>query len=168
MTEPDVPTLPELATPLVVHKVLMDRIAASRKALTAAVLGTSDAGDRKTAKLPDGQVIGAVSIAHGKQTPQVVDSAALKDWVQQHHPTEVITESHVRSSFLAVVLKAVKDEGGWLNKATGEVQPVPGVQVKLGDDYTVVTPVDDADALIEQSWRNGDIDIRATLQIGPA
>lgn len=170
MTEPVEPTLRDLATPLLVHKVLTERMAQVRKGITSAALGQSDAGDRKTAKLPSGDVIGAVSVAHGKRTPQVVDVEKLTSWISEHRPgeVEVIYETRVRPAFLAVLLKAAKDDGGWLDKDTGEVHPIPGVEIKAGDDYLVITAVDGADALVEQAWRDGDIDIRAALRIeGP-
>ncbi len=158
----------ELAKALLIHKVLGERMKSARATSAEALLAGAEPGDRSAVKLPDGELLGAVTVANGRRSPRVVDQEKLTAWVAEHCPTEVevVYETRIRQAFQTVLLAAVVDHGGWLDPATGEVQDVPGVEVNAGDPYLVVKPVTGADQLVERAWRSGDVDIRAVLQIG--
>lgn len=159
-------TLRELAMPLVLARVLRDRIIAAATELSAEALTSSDAGDRKVAKIGE-QEIGGVTVAHGKRSAYVADVDAVLSWVTEHHPdeVEVIYTSQVRPVFLAAILRTVTRDGGWLNKQTGEIIPVDGVEISAGSPYLIVKPNDDAQKVVEEAWQSGRIDLRAALEM---
>jgi hypothetical protein len=115
-----------------------------------------------------GQQIGWMSVVAGRKTATVTGEAAFLAWAREHHPTEVVTVEIVRPSFAANVLAAVKDKGGWLDKETGEVVPVPGVTEGEGDPYPKVDPFDTAGEIIGEAWRAGKVDLPGVLALPPA
>jgi len=144
-------TIHDIATRLVVLKELRDRIDQARAETNIDLIVAGEAGDRTTAKL-DGETIGSVSIAQGRETAQVIDEAALTEWVTKHRPDEIEHVTRVRSSFLTVLLKAVKEHGGWLDKTTGEFLHVDGVDVRVGDPFVQVRSVTGAAELVAKAW----------------
>lgn len=104
-----------------------------------ALLDDFVAGDRVTAALPDGTVLGKVTLANGRSSFKVVDERAFKLWMYEHHPDSIIDV--VRESDKKAVLKAI--EGG------GEVPD--GVEETSGNPYFIVLPEEAAVAGID--WR---------------
>jgi len=159
-------TLRELAMPLVLARVLRDRIVAAATELSAEALTSSDAATGRSRKLGELE-IGGVTVAHGKRNAYVADVDAVLSWVTEHHPdeVEVIYTSQVRPVFLAALLRTVTRDGGWLDKDTGEIVPVDGVEISAGSPYLIVKPNDDAQAIVEEAWQSGRIDLRAALEM---
>jgi hypothetical protein len=85
-------------------------------------------GERLRAELPDGTVIGAVTIGVAGQHPTVTDARALLTWVKAHCPTEI--EESVRESFLKHLKAQVRKHGYAFDKVTGEV--IPGIELQEG------------------------------------
>jgi hypothetical protein len=111
----------------------------------ADILDQLDAGDRLTARYK-GQVLAAVAVAHGKVTPSVVDAEKFAAWCAEHYPTEVDMKPVVRPAFVSAVLQASK-EAGQPCTPDGTLD-VPGVVVREGDPYVVVTPTAEAKDIV--------------------
>jgi hypothetical protein len=63
----------------------------------------------------------------GHTAATVVDAEALLEWVCDWAPTEVQSLLAVRPAFVAKLLAAVAEDGGWPDPTTGEPVPVAGV-----------------------------------------
>ena len=83
--------------------------------------------------------------------------------MQDNHPTEIVPS--VRGSFTDLVLRSVRERGGWLDKSTGELTDVPGVERSFGDPYPKVDLEDGAGDVIGAAWRGGLIDIGHMLAL---
>lgn len=112
-------------------RALKARIRELETEVTADLLPTLEDGDTKAARLDDGSLLGKVSRAQGRQTPAVVDEAALLAWVRRTHPTE-IAES-VRPAYRDQLLASAKRHGQAVDETTGEL--VPGVELRTGNPY---------------------------------
>lgn len=151
-------SLHDVAAQMVALKEIRDRVDAEREKRKAQFLADGEEGDRTTAKL-DGQIIGAVSIVKARETAKIVDEAALTQWVMSHFPTEIETINRVRTSFLNVILKSVKENGGWIDAKTGEFLAVDGVDVAVGDPYVSVKVADGASEIVAKAWSERRIEI---------
>jgi len=145
----------ELALRLAVHKALTDQLKNMRSQLDEEARREMEPGDRITAKLPSGEKVGSVTLTHGRVSARVVDKDAFTRWVAERFPAEVVQV--VRESFAKTVLDAVKRDGGWVDKATGEIVQVPGVAVTEDDPYPSVRLTRDAPQLIAEAWQRGEL-----------
>jgi len=145
----------ELALRLAVHKALTDQLTKMRSQLNEEARREMEPGDRITAKLPSGEKVGSVTLTQGRVSARVVDKDAFTRWVAERFPTEVVQV--VRESFAKTVLDAVKRDGGWVDKATGEIVQVPGVAVTEDDPYPSVRLTRDAHQLIAEAWQRGEL-----------
>jgi hypothetical protein len=151
-------TVHDIATRLVVLRHLRDRIDQARTASNIDLLEAGEVGDRTTAKL-DGETIGSVTLTRGRETAQVIDEAALTAWVTDHYPSEIEHVTKVRPAFVAVLLKTVKENGGWIDKVTGEFHHVDGVDIRVGDPYVSVKPADGSAEVVAKAWQERRIEI---------
>lgn len=137
-----------------VLKVLGDLVIAEKNAERDQVAAILAPGDRLTPRLPDGTAVpGArVRVDPGKVSLNVVDERALLAWLAKHHPTEVETVQRARPAWLEKIRSTVRIDGP-VPDANGE--PIPGLDAKIGDPYTVVTADDDAAAALIDAWRAG-------------
>lgn len=149
--------LNETAARAVVMKYLADRIEEGRKAATVDVLDALDVGDRKRATLPDGDVIGTVSVSARAAGAVVTDENAFTQWVADHASTEVVTS--VRPAYKKLVLGRLKDtDDGVIDTATGEI--VPGVEFgDPGRPYASVRISDEQADALEAAIADGRINV---------
>lgn len=116
-----------------------DAKAAAKAALKAVGLNNGSL----TAALDDGTEIADVTLKKGAVSPRVVDEAALVEWLEANHPTEVetVTVTRPRAAFVSVLLERAKKDGIAVT-ADGEV--IPGIDVTVGDPAIVVVPRQEA------------------------
>ena len=153
------------AIQLAVIKYVTDHLSAARtNDLSPQVIATLAPGARLPVKVGD-ELIGWVSIPQPRKTAEVVSEAKFRAWVEETHPTEIVTDPRVRPSFEALVKQSVKDRGGYLNRATGELADVPGVERAVGDPYVKVDLEDRAGDIIAAAWRDGSINIGEMLAL---
>lgn len=153
------------AIQLGIIKYLTDHLSAARKNdLGPAVIATLAPGARVPIKIGD-QLIGWLSIPQPSRKAEVTSEAKFRAWVEEKHPTEIVTDPRVRPSFADLVLKSVRERGGYLDKATGELTDVPGVERSTGDPYPKVDLEDGAGDVIAAAWRDGAINIGQMLAL---
>lgn len=119
--------------------------AAAAEAKTERVALEADAGAEyvgqgvaPTYRMPD---IATVSSRIARDTVDVIDPAALLDWVTKRHPTEV--EPTIRPAFVDRLRKTVRPDGTNVVDAAGE--RIPGLRYRAGGRFIGVTvKVDDA------------------------
>lgn len=153
MTTTDKPTPPPSSG---VRQVALKlaAIAAVKKHLTgvdndakADLMEHLDAGDRKTAVLPDGTSIGTVSVSKPGD-PQVVvtDSRKFLAWVKEHRPTAIIEA--VRESDQKSILEAALTDG-----------EVPdGCDLTDGKaSYVSVRQTEEQRQAVVTAWRDGSL-----------
>jgi hypothetical protein len=108
--------------------------------------------------LPDGTKVARATLP-SPQPGIRVDEAAFIAWVRDQRPDEIVDA--VRESFRRAVLKdLVINDGEVVNKRTGE--SVDWAYVRPAADRPSsfsVTFVGEGRDLIEQAWRNGDLNI---------
>ena len=142
---------------LVVLAVLKQRVAAADKGLREQVCAALKPGETRVAEL-DGTEIGTVQYARGSKgrtTAVVANETALLHWCRDHAP-HLITET-VNAVSQRVLLEAAK-EGGWPDPATGELLPIPGIDVTEGSPGSPVLrvlPGKDADAAVQAAVAAG-------------
>jgi hypothetical protein len=125
-----------LAVQSVALRVLGDKVAERAAAVKQELADAMTVGDRKTAALGDGTVVGSITYAKASWTAKVTDSRALARWVQLHYPDEV--EPTVRPAFLSAILAASKQ--ACLPMTPDGTLDVPGIAVVKGDPYISIRP----------------------------
>lgn len=150
----------EPAVALVALRVVKDMLTVADSQLRSQVEAGMLVGDRTTAALEDGTVVGHVQrkkgSAGGRVTAAVTDEGALLRWARQH-AQHLVTE-HVSLPSQRALLEIVKTEGGWPDPDTGEVLPVPGIDMSVSPDgkpSLEVRPTPDAAEIIRQAWADG-------------
>lgn len=133
----------EHAVRLAVIKAVSDRVKGvdteARREAKSAILP----GDRITASLPDGTVIG--SVTRSKETKgsewRVTDAKAFKEWVRKHRPTAIVMTEVVRSSDEASILKSIEDTG-LVPDGVEAVPTTTGGVISVRPDYDAVAQLD--------------------------
>lgn len=157
-----------LVARLGVLKYLSDRLNTARKEdLGPQAVAAFPVGSRLPVMI-GGEHAGWLSIPQPRRTASVTNEARFLAWAKELFPTEVVKVEQVRSSFQANVLQSVKDRGGWVDKATGELVDVPGVEVKDGDPYTKVDATEGMGDIIGRAWLAGELDLREMLALPAA
>lgn len=132
--------LVELAREEATLKALVDVVTERLKTVraeTQAALNTAEKenGTRQVAaKLPDGTAVATISLTDPSPEAKVTDSDAFQAWVMAEFPGEIERRfvAEVRPAFLDKVLSEMTAAGvaRLVNKETGELHDVPGVEVK--------------------------------------
>ena len=158
----------QLATNLVVLRVLKDEMARVEAEARRGLKAEMDVRERGVAKVPgpDGRnvPVGIVRIDKGSESWRIVDPAAFQAWVEENHPEQIEVVERVRPAFEARILKQCVATGGLADETTGEM--IPGVQQVLGDPKLVVVPDDTAAQDIRDAWATGRLSMVDLLAIG--
>lgn len=114
-------------------------------------------GERRAVHVrgPDGErvKVGDIRVDAAPTTAKVANEAAFLAWVREHHPSEIVEA--VRPAFARRVLDQVRQDGGWVDQATGELVDVPGVVVETGEPRVVVTSIRGAAEVLAEAHRRG-------------
>ena len=148
----------DLALRLAVLKILVAELATAKKAADAEIRDTWRRGDRLTAALPNGKLVGAVTLAKGRATANITDPDAYETWVRTVHPEQIETvpaTTRINPAFTDRLKAAARQLGVPVDAETGEI--VPGITVTDGDPYPLVKLVDDAAGMVAGAWRSGDL-----------
>lgn len=152
----------ELALREAALKTLADAIGTELAAVKAdmqAALEESGAS-RVDAKLPDGTKVATVSRGQPKAKAEVADTEAFRAWVREHAPSEVTSRvvTEVRTAYTTALLAQMTATGTAEvpDTETGEVQDVPGVEIRTprATTHSVRHAKGGADA-IAAAWRDG-------------
>ena len=155
----------DAARDLLVAKWLTERLIAGRR---------EELEPQAVRALPEGTRIPVVlggANAGTVSRPKTATGATVKHplkflaWVREYRPGEIETVEQVRQSFADAVRKSVKEHGGWLDPATGEVIPVPGIEQTEGSPVVRVELAPDAEAAIARAWRSGAISLDTVLAL---
>lgn len=111
----------------VVGKWLSDEVRALVQASRDVVEPALEPGERVTAQLPDGTVIGSVTRGKPAESATVTDERALLAWVKEHAPSELVTS--VNPAFVELLKKRCKT-AGYAHDDRGEI--VPGIELRTG------------------------------------
>ncbi len=151
-------TTPELARTVAALKAVGEILGSQQSTEKDALLrALKDAGiKQQEVTLPDGSKLASISVAAGRTTARITDSAAFLEWVFNHHPSEIETlkTTRVRPAYERSVLEAAKKAGEPVD-ATGEI--VPGVEVGEGDAYLVTKLADGAHQRVLSAIHAGQI-----------
>jgi hypothetical protein len=130
----------ELAREEATLKALADVVTDRLKAVRAETQAALDDAEQQTgtrqvaAKLPDGTAVATLSLTDPKPEAKITDAEAFKAWVMAEFPGEVERRfvAEVRAAFVDKVLGEMTAAGvaRLVNKETGELHDVPGVEVK--------------------------------------
>ena len=148
----------DVALRLAVLKILVAELAEAKQAADAEVRDTWRRGDRLTAALPDGKLVGAVTLAKGRATATITDPDAYEKWIHATHPEQVETvpqTTRINSDFTARLKSAAQKLGVPVDAETGEI--VPGITFTEGTPYTLVKLVDDAAGMVSAAWQAGEL-----------
>lgn len=142
-------TTPELARTVAALKAVAEILSGQQTTEKDALLAAlTEAGiKQQEVTLPDGTKIASISVAAGRTTARITDSAKFFEWVFENHPSEIVTEktTKVRPAYERAVLEAAKKAGVPVD-ATGEL--VPGLEVGDGDPYLITKLADGAHAAV--------------------
>ena len=123
----------ERANRLITIAVLKKKVAELEAAEKAAAFEESDPGDRKYGKVGEGKhavKIGTVSVTDPTASYRVVDAAAWKGWVREHHPEQIQTIEAVHAAFEKEMLAAGCDDNGEMLPGVDLVQGSPTITVR--------------------------------------
>lgn len=123
------------------------------------------AGERYAAKFGGTAPAAWVSMPKPSARASVTSQAAFLAWCEERFPSEVETVRQVRPSFAAKMRQLVKERGGWINKDTGELIPVPGIEASEGEPAVRVELTEDAARIIGAAWAAGDIALGEVLAL---
>jgi hypothetical protein len=126
----------EEATLKALADVVNDRLKAVRAQTQAALdIAEQETGTRQVAAgLHDGTSVATISLTDPKPEAKVTDLAAFQAWVMEAFPGEIERRfvAEVRAAFAEKLLAEMTAAGvaRVVNKETGELHDVPGVEVK--------------------------------------
>lgn len=143
-------------------KWLGDEVFLAKTQVRDAIEPRIEPGERIRAELPDGTVIGAVTIGKAAETPTVTDERALLAWVKENRPTE-ITES-VNTAYVDALKKQVKAHGYAFVPDTGEI--IPGIGLKTSTPS--YRPTVDRDLIPMLRQRSGELISDGLLELPAA
>jgi hypothetical protein len=147
----------EQALRMAVLKVLVAELSAAKKSADFEIRRCWRPSDRLTATISGGDDIGTVTLAKGRTTASVADTAAYEAWVRATHPEQIETvpaTTRVNPEFTARLTSAAKQLGVAVDE-TGEV--VPGIEVSAGDPYPMVKLAEDARDEVAKAWQAGEL-----------
>lgn len=142
----------DAARDVAVMKVIADLVKDGRDAAGATLRAEAEPGERISAKLPDGTVLGSVTLAKGRVSAKVVDERALFAWIEANRPDEIVHhQPTIRDSYLRHLLDQVKTTGA-ATTADGEV--IPGLEATVGEPYPIVSLAEGAAEAVAAAWRS--------------
>lgn len=137
-----------LAVQLAVIREAEKRIKEAKDTINAALLAELDEGDAKAAKLDDGTKLGKASVI-ARKTPKVTDEAALTEWVAEHYPSEVVTTTAIRESFLHLLKEQTKTHG---HAFADEGEIAPGLELVESAPFVSFRSEKGAGEAIDARW----------------
>ena len=132
-----------LASAAITLAVLAKKITAAQADVRERLTMALERGDRK-AGYAGSTKIGAATLTDPNPAWRVIDRNAFTGWVRANRPDEIHTIEAVNAAFE----KAVLDQGGFVNAATGEVETVPGIEYQTGVPVLQVRTEKDAEKAI--------------------
>ena len=147
----------ELATRLLILRVLRDRLAAADTAAREEARAVFDRPGVRDIGLAGDEQIGHVRLDKATTTATLTDEAAHLAWCQEHAPEAVETVVRVRNDVVMRHLRSMREYGAVADEATGEMVAVPGIRVADGDPRLVVLPLKDADAVVAGAVARGEL-----------
>ena len=145
----------DLAVRLSAIKAVRDHLDTAERATKTALRGLLDAGDRKHARLPNGEDAATITVTAPKDGLRVTDAAAFTAWCKTHHPDAIIEQ--VRTSDQAAILAAATKTGDMPDGVDYRPAGAPTVTVRM--------TADQQDALMD-AFRNGRIAFADVLALG--
>lgn len=133
----------EQANRLITIAVLKKKLAELEATERAAAMDGADPGDKKHAKIGEHR-IGQVWLTDPSPAWKVTNRAVFNAWVTEYHPDQIETITSVYASFE----KSLRDVGGYINPETGEVEPVPGMEIVPGVSTLTVKADPEAEQVI--------------------
>ncbi|WP_432184889.1 hypothetical protein [Streptomyces tendae] len=163
----------EEATLKALADVVKDRLTAVRRDLQSGLdKAEQETGTRQiAAQLPDGTPVATLSLTDPKPEAKVTDPAAFKAWVMDAFPGEVERRfvAEVRGAFSEKLLAEMTAAGvaRVVDKETGELHDVPGVEVKAtrSRNHSLRFKPAARDAIAE-AWQSGSLPLPGIT--GPA
>jgi hypothetical protein len=166
--------LRELAIEEATLKALAVKVLGRLKTVRADMQAGLDAAEKEigtrqiAVTLPNGTNVGTISLSSGSSEARITDEAAFKAWVMSTYPTEIerrfITE--VRTAFASRLLgeMTAANAAKVIDKETGEIHDVPGVEIKPSRSRTHRLLLKGAKgsegaAAIEAAWLSGELPI---------
>lgn len=114
-----------------------------------------------------GERAALISVPKASSFAAVTDSRAFTDWVLTRHPGWVKVVHSVPDIYMQLIRASFKAHGGWLDKESGEVEPIPGMELKTNDHPTPrVTLTDEAEHIITLAYMRGEIPLGLVLELG--
>ena len=154
-----------MATTLAVLKYLAEtQIAGQRAVVSDEALKAMPATTRLPVML-GGELIASVSVPNPSKRCKVTNAAKFLAWVQENRPDEVEDIPTIRTSYADAVKRSVAEHGGLLDKESGVVTPVPGLEAYTGDPYIRIELEDGAGAAIGRAHRDGGLDLSTMLAL---
>lgn len=104
----------------------------------------------------NGELLAKASMAKGKAKMVTTNEAALLQWVQEHHPTELVVT--VNPAFLKSLEAKAKTHGlGVVIDSQGEV--IPGLEIVTGSPSVSVRREANSDAIVAELLGSGRISL---------
>lgn len=132
------------------------RVTDADKTARTAALGALDVSERLKAKLPDGTIVGTVSVVNGSTKAVVANADELLDWVAANHATELetVTTTRIRPGYVTALLKQAEAHG---EPVTRDGETVAGVAIRHGNPYVKVDQTPDQAELVAGAWLRREI-----------
>lgn len=100
--------------------------------------------------LRDGTQVGTISLNEDTREAAVIDEEALKEWISRNYPGEIQRKlvAEIRPAFLSRLLADVTRAGTVrvADTETGEIQEIPGVEIRVARRGTHALRFKDNDA----------------------
>lgn len=151
-------TLRDAAARAVVFQVL-EQAAKARKDEAKSELSQLQPGDTVGGHW-DGQLLGKATMTAGRTRLVVTDEAALLEWLQDRHPTEIVLSAN--PAYLRLLESTARGVGAVIDNQ-GEL--VPGVELVHGEPYVSVRKEKDAPFVVAQLLSGGRITLEGMKEL---
>jgi hypothetical protein len=142
----------DAAARAVVFQVL-EQAAKQHKDAAKAELSMMEPGDTLAGKW-DGQLLGKATMTTGRSKIVVTDEKKLIEWLQYHHPDEIVMS--INPAYLRLLESRAKEVGGVID---GQGEVIPGLELVNGDPYVSVRKEKDAPFVVAQLLSGGRIQL---------
>lgn len=144
-----------LARTLLLIKVFTDEMNRRRRADLAPIASDLMPAGTRLPVLIDGKQAGWVSMPKPSTRASVSDEKKLQAFVEERFPSEIETVKRIRPKFVELLKASAKDHDGWLNADSGEVIPIPGIKVEMGELSPRTESADDAFRIVAEAMAGG-------------